>query len=74
MRTTLELEDDLIRLAKQLAQQQKISMGEAVSQMMRKSLEASAPLKTRNGVPLIVRRPGASKPTLTLINRLRDQE
>ena len=74
MRTTLELEDDLVQLARQLAQQRKMTMGEVVSQMMRKSLETASPVKTRNGVPLIVRRPGAPKPTLSLINQLRDQE
>jgi len=74
MRTTLEIEDDLVRLAKELAEQQKISMGEVVSQMMRKSLQKSSPARTRNGVPLIVRRPGAPKAALALINRLRDQE
>jgi len=74
MRTTLEIEDDLVQLARQLAEQQKISMGEVVSQMMRKSLQTAAPSQSRNGVPLIVRRPGAPKPTLTLINQLRDQE
>jgi len=74
MRTTLELEDDLVQVARQLAQQRKMTMGEVVSQMMRRSLEAGAPVKTRNGVPLIVSRPGGPKPTLALINRLRDEE
>ena len=74
MRTTLEIEDDLVQLARQLAEQQKISMGEVVSRMLRKSLQTAAPAKSRNGVPLIVRRPGAPKPTLALINQLRDQE
>jgi hypothetical protein len=74
MRTTLEIDDDLAQLARHLAQQRHMTMGEIVSEMMRKSVETGAPVKMRNGVPLIVPRPGGRKPSLALVNQLRDEE
>jgi hypothetical protein len=74
MRTTLELEDDLVHAAKQLARQRNATMGEVVSQLMRQGLERKNAPPMRNGVPLFVPKPGAAKPDLDLINRLRDEE
>ena len=74
MRTTLDLDDDLLQVSRELAQQRKMSIGEVVSEMMRKALEPATQVRTRNGVPLIVPKPGARKPSLALVNRLRDEE
>ena len=73
MRTTLELDDDLVHTAKQLARQRGATMGEMVSQLMRQGLEPKNPPRVRNGVPLFAPKPGAKKPSLELINRLRDE-
>jgi hypothetical protein len=72
MRTTLELDDDLVHVAKQLAQQRGTSMGEVISDLVRESLEPKASPKLRNGVPLFAPTPGAKKPSLRLVNELRD--
>jgi hypothetical protein len=74
MRTTLELEDDVIQAAKQLARQRGATIGQVVSQLIRQGLEAKDPPRMRNGVPLFVPKPGAPKPDLALVNRLRDEE
>jgi hypothetical protein len=38
------------------------------------TLESAAPPPTRNGVPLLPRRPaGSSRPTMSLVNALRDE-
>jgi hypothetical protein len=74
MRTTLELEDEVVHAAKQLARQRGATMGEVVSQLIRQGLEAKNPPRVRNGVPLFVPKPGAPKPDLALVNRLRDEE
>lgn len=74
MRTTLELEDEVVHTAKQLARQRGVTMGEVVSQLIRLGLEAKNPPRMRNGVPLFVPKAGAPKPDLALVNRLRDEE
>ncbi|MDP9055516.1 MAG: DUF6364 family protein [Acidobacteriota bacterium] len=74
MRTTLDLDEDLIAVAKQLAEQRRTSMGRIVSSLMREALEPRDAPAIRNGVPLFKPVPGASKPSLSLVNRLRDEE
>jgi hypothetical protein len=74
MRTTLDLEDDLVHVAKQLARQGGATVGEIVSQLIRQGLEAKNPPRLRNGVLLFVPKAGAPKPDLALVNRLRDEE
>ena len=72
MRTTLDLDEDLLLVTKQISQQKQLSMGRVVSQLLRKALEPAVPCRMRNGIPVFSARPGAVKPDLELINRLRD--
>jgi hypothetical protein len=74
MRTTLELDDDLVNTAKQLARQQGATLGQVISELARKSLAAKAPPKFRNGFRLLTPIPGAPRADLELVNRLRDEE
>ncbi len=73
MRTTLELDDDLLTTARQLARQQGVTLGQLISELARQSLAARAPLKVRNGALLFVPKAGASKPDLRIVNELRDE-
>ncbi|MGO9241633.1 MAG: CopG family transcriptional regulator [Bryobacteraceae bacterium] len=73
MRTTLELDDDLLATAKQLARQKGVTLGYLISELARQSLHTGAPLKVRHGVPLFVPKAGARKPDLRTVNALRDQ-
>ena len=56
MRTTLALDDDVFTLARQRAQRERISMGEAVSRYVREAMraqpstQASAPLRSKYSV------------------------
>jgi len=72
MRTTLELDDDLLTTARQLARQQGVTIGQLISQLARQSLAVLAPLKVRNGALLFVPKSGASKSNLRIVNELRD--
>ena len=72
MRTTLELDDDLVTTVKRLASQQGLTIGQLISELARQSLAARAPLKERNGVLLFVPKAGAAKPDLRIVNKLRD--
>ncbi|HME05683.1 MAG TPA: hypothetical protein VKG25_01485 [Bryobacteraceae bacterium] len=75
MRTTLDIEDDILLTIKQIAHQRNTSAGHVVSTMLREALRPK-PFKQeyRNGVPLLPRRPGGLKLTPELVNQLRDED
>jgi hypothetical protein len=73
VRTTLDIDDDVLQVAKELAASRRTTTGRVLSDLARKALEPSRSAKVRNGVPLLPRRPaGAPKPTMKLVNSLRD--
>ena len=75
MRTTLEIDDDLVATAKQLAKKQGTTLGRVISDLARKSLPVEAPRTMRNGVWVFTPSPNpAFKPDLEYINSLRDEE
>jgi hypothetical protein len=74
VRTTIDLDDDLILIAKELAGRRGTTMGQIVSDMFRKAIEPSATSRVRNGVPLFVPKRSTAKPSMALVNRLRDGE
>ena len=74
MRTTLDIDQDVLLAAKEMAKQQGISMGKVLSKLARQALTRPvAASGTRNGVPLFPRQPHAGVVTLELVNRLRDE-
>ena len=74
MRTTLDIDDDLVQVARDLARQRGATMGQVVSQLIRKAVAPATRTTTRNGVQLFAPKAGARKPNLQLVNRLRDSE
>ncbi|HEY6508952.1 MAG TPA: type II toxin-antitoxin system VapB family antitoxin [Vicinamibacterales bacterium] len=73
MRTTLDIDDDLLQSAKELAAVGHKTTGQVVSELMRRALEPARAGRVRNGVPLLPRRAaGAPRPTMKLVNSLRD--
>jgi hypothetical protein len=73
MRTTLDIDDDLLQVAKELALSRRTTAGRVVSDLLRKALEPARAARLRNGVPVLPRRPsGAPRPTMKLVNALRD--
>ncbi len=73
MRTTLDIDADVLQAAKEIAANRETTVGKLFSEWARQALEPRATAKVRNGVPLLARRPGAAKRTLDLVNRLRDE-
>lgn len=74
MRTTLAIDDDILAAAKGLAETEGKSVGEVISHLARKGLEPPRQrYRTRNGVPLLPRRPDGKPVTLEMVNRLRDE-
>ena len=74
MRTTLTIDDDVLAAAKGLAARQHKSVGEVISALARQALRpTNAPSgNTRNGVPLLSVRTGATPVTPELVNKWRD--
>lgn len=52
MRTTLNIDDDLLRAARAIAEERGISMGEAVSELLRKALRPEPPDRDDSGFPV----------------------
>lgn len=75
MRTTLDIDDDLLQAAKEIAELQRKTAGQVVSELLRKALHPPpSSQQVRNGVPLLTRRPGAPVLTMDLVNQLRDDD
>jgi hypothetical protein len=52
MRTTLDIEPDVLDLARSLAASRRISVGKALSWLARKGAVSRTPLRERNGFPV----------------------
>ena len=74
MRTTLDIDDDVLQAAKELAQVRRKTAGQVLSELARKALEPSETVRVRNGVPLLPRRPGAPVMTVEEVETLLDDE
>ena len=75
MRTTLELDNDVIESAKSLAKAQGNTMGEVISDLVRLALHhRNIRPSMRNGVPLFLPNSAAQQPDLALVNALRDEQ
>jgi hypothetical protein len=74
MRTTLEIDDDVLAAARDMASATRSTIGEVVSKLARKGLKPDMqPAKFRNGIMLIPEREGAGHATLEIVNALRDE-
>ena len=75
MRTTLDLEDDVLSAAKAIAEQRGLTIGKTISELVRHALTTSKVSDaTRNGVPLFPSKGRKSKlVTMEMVNRLRDE-
>jgi hypothetical protein len=74
MRTTLDIDEDVLQAAKELAASRRSSVGRVLSDLARQALQPTAKERPlRNGVPLFPPRPGARVVTMEVVNRLRDE-
>jgi hypothetical protein len=74
MRTTLDIEDDVLLAAKEMARRQRLSIGKVLSNLARRALTQHRTGGTREGVPLFPVQKNAGVATLELVNRLRDDQ
>jgi hypothetical protein len=73
MRTTLDIDDDVLQAVKELAEARGLTAGQALSALLRQALTPDRPVRMRNGIPVLPRRsPKAPRPTMKIVNDLRD--
>ena len=75
MRTTLDIEDDVLQAAKELAQRQGGTAGQVISDLARRGLNAPPPRRRpglRSGVPVLPSR--GEIVTLEHVQKLQDEE
>jgi hypothetical protein len=73
MRTTLDLEEDILMAVREIARRRGVTMGKALSDLARQALTRQAAGAVRSGVPLFPVQPDADVVTLELVNQLRDE-
>lgn len=74
MRTTVEIDDDVVTTAKKMARDSGSTLGQVLSDLARRSLNTISKPKIRNGVPLLTPVAGRRRPDLALVNSLRDEQ
>jgi hypothetical protein len=73
VRTTLDIDEDVLLAAKDIAAGRRISTGKALSGLAREALTRPQEPDVRNGIPIFPRQPDAGVVTPDLVNRLRDE-
>jgi len=73
VRTTLAIDDDVLLAAKAMARQQDRSVGEVISDLVRRSLRRPQSGDARNGIPLLSSQAGSRMVDLEMVNTLRDE-
>lgn len=74
MRTTLNIEDDVLRAARALAKERRISLGKAVSDLMRRALAPDREAAYRGDVPVFQVGERATPITPEMVRRALDEE
>jgi hypothetical protein len=75
MRTTVDLDEDILKVAKHLAQERAHSLGRVLSDLARQGLQPVPRPKFRTGaIPTLPRKPGARPVTMQEIKDLEEAE
>ncbi len=73
MRTTLTIDDDILRAAKALAHARSQSLGEVVSELIRKGLQSERRIEKESGFPVFAVSARARPITLEDVRRGEDE-
>ena len=74
VRTTLDIDDDVLQAAKELGEMKKKTAGQILSELARQALEPKQTYRVRNGVPVLPHRPGAPLMTNADVQRWLDED
>ena len=72
-RTTLQLEDDAMKVAKAHAERHHLSLGQAVSELVRKAAERPLVTQERSGLRVLRLSRRSPKVTTALVEQLREE-
>lgn len=73
MRTTVDIEEDVLLAAKEIARQRRMTLGKVLSDLARKSLTRKSSVSQKNGLPIFPVQLDAEIVTLERVNQLRDE-
>ena len=74
MRTTINLDDDVLREIKEYAENRSVALGKAVSDLVRRGLNTPVQTELRNGLHVVVLPTGSPKVNKTQVKRLLEDE
>jgi hypothetical protein len=74
MRTTLDIDADVLQAAKELGELRKKTAGQILSELARQSLQPTHTYRVRNGVPILPHRPGAPLITSADVRKWMDED
>jgi hypothetical protein len=75
MRTTLDIDEDVLETAKELAARRGTTAGRVISDLVRSALTPRVrTARKRNGVPILPARKRAGLVTPQIVNQIRDEE
>jgi len=72
-RTTLQIEDDAINVAKVHAARHRLTLGQAVSELVRRAAELPLVTEERSGLRVLRLNPRSPKVTKALVDKLREE-
>jgi hypothetical protein len=72
-RTTLQLEDDAMKVAKAHAARHRLTLGQAVSDLVRQAADRPLVTEERSGFHVVRLGPRSPKVTAELVDRLREE-
>jgi hypothetical protein len=74
VRTTLAIDDDVLAVAKEIAEQRGASLGDVISELSRAGIEARrAPINRTRRIPTFTPRPGSRPVTTDDVRRALDE-
>lgn len=73
MRTTVDIDDDLLAAARALAKARNASLGEVLSDLLRHGLRSQARAESKSGFPVFEVGPDAPAITPEFVKQLEDQ-
>lgn len=74
MRTTIRLDDDVLRVVKRYAKNRSVALGKAVTELVRRGLTRPTPRRVVNGLQVFDLPPGSPKITSKRVRELEDEE
>lgn len=72
-RTTLQIEDEALRIAKAHAARHRLTLGQAVSEMVKQAAERPLVTEERSGLRIVRLKDRSPKITAALVDQLREE-